>query len=161
LLGACWLVKKCEGDVRMTGYRVIPYLAVGLLIFLIAVFVYSLAENLQVMGRWMERPYLFDFPMIGALAAVVLALSVRYRQDDLPFPMVVLIFVSAFGALAISFWPYMIPFVFTIDEAAAAPSSLAFMLWEGIFVFPLMLLYTFVSYTIFRGKVPSTSQIHH
>ena len=75
--------------------------------------------------------------------------------------MVVLIFVSAFGALAISFWPYMIPFVFTIDEAAAPPSSLAFMLWEGIFVFPLMLLYTFVSYTVFRGKVPSTSQIHH
>ena len=56
---------------------------------------------------------------------------------------------------------YMIPFVLTINEAAAPPSSLAFMFWEGIFVFPLMLLYTFVSYTVFRGKVPSTSQIHH
>jgi cytochrome d ubiquinol oxidase subunit II len=75
--------------------------------------------------------------------------------------MVALIFVSAFGALAISFWPYMIPFVLTINEAAAPPSSLAFMFWEGIFVFPLMLLSTFVSYTVFRGKVPSTSQIHH
>jgi cytochrome d ubiquinol oxidase subunit II len=61
LLGACWLVKKCEGDVRTTAYRLIPYLAVGLLIFLIVVFIYSLAENLQVMGRWIERPYLFVF----------------------------------------------------------------------------------------------------
>ena len=129
--------------------------------FLIVVFIYSLAENLQVMSRWMERPYLFVFPTTGALAAIVLAVSVRYRQDELPFPMVGLIFVSAFGALAISFWPYMIPFVLTINEAAAPQSSLAFMFWEGVFVFPLMLLSTFVSYAVFRGKVPSTSQIHH
>jgi cytochrome d ubiquinol oxidase subunit II len=28
-----------------------------------------------------------------------------------------------------------------------------FMLWGGIIVFPLMLLYTIISYTVFRGKV--------
>jgi cytochrome d ubiquinol oxidase subunit II len=156
LLGACWLVKKCEGDVRKAAYRLIPYLSVGLLVFLVVVFAYALAEELQVMGRWMERPYLFVFPVIGALAAVVLAVSVRYRRDELPFPMVILIFLSAFGTLAISFWPYMIPFVLTIDEAAAPHSSLAFMFWgEGLFVFPLMLLYTFISYRVFRGKVAS------
>jgi cytochrome d ubiquinol oxidase subunit II len=156
LLGACWLVKKCEGDVRMTAYRLIPYLSVGLLVFLIAAFIFALAENLQVMGRWMERPYLFVFPVIGALAAIVLALSVRFRRDQLPFPMVVLIFLSAFGTLAISFWPYMIPFALTIHEAAAPHSSLAFMFWgEGLFVFPLMLIYTVIGYRVFRGKVES------
>jgi cytochrome d ubiquinol oxidase subunit II len=156
LLGACWLVKKCEGDVRTSAYRLIPYLSAGLLVFLVVVFAYALVEELQVMGRWMERPYLFVFPVIGALAAVVLAVSVRTRRDELPFPMVILIFLSAFGTLAISFWPYMIPFVLTIDEAAAPHSSLAFMFWgEGLFVFPLMLLYTFISYRVFRGKVAS------
>jgi cytochrome bd ubiquinol oxidase subunit II len=156
LLGACWLVKKCEGDVRRTAYRLIPYLSVGLLVFLIAVFIFALAENLQVMGRWMERPYLFVFPVIGVLAAIVLALSVRVRRDQLPFPMVVLIFLSAFGTLAISFWPYMIPFALTIHEAAAPHSSLAFMFWgEGLFVFPLMLIYTAIGYRVFRGKVVS------
>jgi cytochrome d ubiquinol oxidase subunit II len=156
LLGACWLVSKCEGDVRKAAYRLIPSLSVGLLVFLVVVFAYALAEELQVMGRWMERPYLFVFPVIGAMAAVVLAVSVRYRRDELPFPMVILIFLSAFGTLAISFWPYMIPFVLTIDEAAAPHSSLAFMFWgEGLFVFPLMLLYTFISYRVFRGKVAS------
>jgi len=93
LLGACWLVKKCEADVRDSAYRLIPYLSVGLLIFLIVVFIYALAENLQVMGRWTERPYLFIFPIVGALAATVLAISVRYRRDELPFPMVILIFL--------------------------------------------------------------------
>jgi cytochrome bd ubiquinol oxidase subunit II len=159
LLGACWLVKKCEADVRDAAYRLIPYLSVGLLVFLVVVFIYALIEDLPVMGRWMERPYLFVFPVIGALAAVVLAISVRYRRDGLPFPMVIVIFLAAFGTLAISFWPYMIPFVLTVDEAAAPHSSLAFMFWgEGLFVFPLMLLYTFISYSVFRGKVASVPE---
>jgi cytochrome bd ubiquinol oxidase subunit II len=156
LLGACWLVKKCEGELREQAYRHLPYLAIGLLVFLVAVFAYALAENLQVMSRWLERQYLFVFPVIGALSAIVLAFSVRYRHDDLPFPMVVLIFVAAFATLAISFWPYIIPFTLTIDNAAAPQSSLAFMFWgEGLFVFPLLLLYSVISYSVFRGKVHS------
>jgi cytochrome d ubiquinol oxidase subunit II len=158
LLGSCWLVKKCDADVRDAAYRQIPYLSVGLLVFLVVVFVYALAVDLPVMGRWIDRPYLIVFPAVGAIAAVVLAASVRRRRDGWPFSMVALIFVSAFGTLAISFWPYMIPFVITIDEAAAPHSSLAFMFWgEGLFVFPLMLLYTVISYSVFRGKVASNS----
>jgi cytochrome d ubiquinol oxidase subunit II len=154
LLGACWLVRKCEGDVREEAYRLIPYLAVGLLAFLVIVFVYTLAENLRVMQRWLERPYLFIFPATGVIAALVAAESVRSRRDGVPYYMVALIFATAFGTLAVSFWPYMIPFSITIEEAAAPRSSLAFMFWgAGLFVFPLMLLYTVISYSVFRGKV--------
>jgi cytochrome bd ubiquinol oxidase subunit II len=158
LLGACWLVKKCETDVRETAYRLIPYLSVGLLAFLVVVFAYALAEDLRVMSRWIERPYLLVFPAIGVIAAFVAAASVQRRRDGAPFYMVALIFAAAFGTLAISFWPYMIPFSITIDEAAAPHSSLAFMFWgAGVFVFPLMLLYTVISYTVFRGKVKPTA----
>jgi cytochrome bd ubiquinol oxidase subunit II len=159
LLGACWLVRKCEGEVREEAYRLIPYLSVGLLAFLIIVFTYALAENLPVMSRWLERPYLLVFPVVGALAAIALMASVRLRDDAAPFLMVALIFAAAFGTLAISFWPYMIPFTITIEEAAAPHSSLAFMFWgAGLFVFPLMLLYTAISLGAFRGKVGSTTQ---
>jgi cytochrome d ubiquinol oxidase subunit II len=99
LLGASWLVKKCEGDVREAAYRLIFYLSAGLLIFLIAVFIYSLAEHLEVMDMWVERPYLFVFPMIGAMAVVLLAFSVQYRWDEVPFLMVTVIFLCAFGTL--------------------------------------------------------------
>jgi cytochrome bd ubiquinol oxidase subunit II len=158
LLGAGWLVRKCDGEVREAAWRRIPYLAIGALVLLAVVFIYALAENLQIMERWLERPYLFVFPVISAAAAIVLAASVRRRRDGWPFYAVSLIFVSAFGTLAISFWPYMIPFVVTIDEAAAPHSSLAFMFWgEGIFVFPLMLIYTVVSYSVFRGRVGTTT----
>jgi cytochrome bd-type quinol oxidase subunit 2 len=82
LLGASWLVKKCEGDVREAAYRHISYLSAGLLIFLIAVFIYSLAEHLEVMDMWVERPYLFVFPMIGAMAVVLLAFSVAAKTVE-------------------------------------------------------------------------------
>ena len=99
----------------------------------------------------------FVFPAIGIVAAIVLAVSLRTRRDGLPFYMVALMFTAAFGTLAISFWPYMIPFSITVEQAAAPHSSLAFMFWgEGLFVFPLMLLYTVISYTVFRGKVATS-----
>src|SRR6266436_5630189 len=159
LLGACWLVKKSEADLRDAAYRLIPYLSVGLLAFLVVVFAYALVENLRVMSRWIERPYLLAFPAIGVIAALVAAASVRHRRDGVPFYMVALIFVAAFGTLAISFWPYMIPFSITVEEAASPHSTLAFMFWgAGVIVFPLMLIYTVISYTVFRGKVKPTAR---
>lgn len=88
---------------------------------------------------------------------MLLAYNVRRRRDGTPFYMVALIFAAAFGTLTISFWSYMIPFAITIDKAAAPHSSLAFIFWgEGVFVFPLMLLYTAVSFSVFRGKARPT-----
>jgi len=161
LLGACWLIRKCDTEVRVSAYRLIPYLSLALLVFLSVVFVYALSENLQVMGRWLERPYLFAFPLVAAGAAIVLAASVRRRRDGPPFYMGALVFAAAFGTFATTFWPYMIPFSITVYQAAAPHTSLAFMFWgEGLFVFPLMLIYTAVTYGVFRGKVQSTSHYH-
>jgi cytochrome bd ubiquinol oxidase subunit II len=87
LLGACWL-----------AYRLIPYLSIALLVFLIVVFAYALAVDLRVIGRWLERPYLFVFPAVGIMAAIVLVISVRTRRDGLPFYMVALMFAAAFGS---------------------------------------------------------------
>jgi cytochrome d ubiquinol oxidase subunit II len=156
LLGASWLVRKCHGQVRDAARWQIRLLASAVLVFLVAVFAHALIENLPIMHRWIDRPYLFVFPAIGAVAAAVLTSSILHHDDYWPFHMVTLIFASAFGTLALSFWPYMIPFEITIDQAAAPHSSLAFMFWgEGLFVFPLMLLYMVIGYRVFRGKVGS------
>ena len=53
LLGASWLVKKCEGDVREAAHRLIPYLSCGLFVFLIVVFIYSLTGKLE--PNWFEN----------------------------------------------------------------------------------------------------------
>ena len=159
LLGTCWLVRKCEDEVHDGAYRLIPYLSAALLVFLIVVLVYALSDNFRVMTRWLDRPFLFVFPAAGMLAAITLAASIQRRQDALPFLMVAIIFAAAFGTLAISFWPYMVPFSITVEQAAAPHSSLAFMFWgAGLFVFPLMLLNTAISLTVFRGKVVTSAK---
>jgi cytochrome d ubiquinol oxidase subunit II len=161
LLGACWLVRKSGGQIRDYARQAIPVLATAVLVFLVAVFLHALIKHLPIMRRWIDRPYLFVFPAIGGVAAWVLARSILRHDDRWPFHMVTLIFVSAFGTLALSFWPYMIPFAITIDSGAAPHSSLAFMFWgAGIFVYPLMLLYAVVGFRVFRGKLEPTADRH-
>jgi cytochrome bd ubiquinol oxidase subunit II len=162
LLGATWLIRKCEGDLRRAAFRLTPVLSLALLLFLAAVFVFALAEDLRIMSRWLERPYLAVFPAIGVCAAVLLAKSLRRRSDGAPFRLVAIFFVAAFGTLAVSFWPYMIPFSITIEQAAAPNASLTFMFWgAGLFVFPLMLLYTATNYRVFRGRIRPGSEHYH
>jgi cytochrome bd ubiquinol oxidase subunit II len=152
LLGACWLVRTCDHEVRDQAYRLIPLLSAALLFFWIVVLNY--AQDLKIMTRWLNRPSLFPFLLVGALATAALAASVMRRRDELPFLMVAVIFVAAFGMMVISFWPYMVPFSITVEQAAAPRASLAFMFWgAGLFVFPLLLLYTAISLTVFGSKV--------
>ena len=105
LLGASWLVRKCHSEIGDAARRQIPYLALAVLAFLVIVFVHALLENLPIMHRWIDRPYLFVFPAVGVGAVIVLATSILHHDDDLPFYAVALIFASAFGTLALSFWP--------------------------------------------------------
>jgi cytochrome d ubiquinol oxidase subunit II len=67
--------------------------------------------------------------------------------------MTVVLFVAAFLSLAVMFWPYMIPYSVTIAAAAAPDASLSFLFWgAGLFVLPVIGLYTAVVYWLFRGK---------
>ena len=132
-------------------------IAAGVFGFLAIAFVYALVLNLRIMDRWLERPYLIVFPAIGAYAAFQLVRGIQFRDDLRPFRMTALIFGSAFATLAVSFWPYIIPFAVTIDQAAGPASSLDFMFWgAGLVVLPLTLGYTAVVYSVFRGKVADT-----
>jgi cytochrome bd ubiquinol oxidase subunit II len=83
LLGACWLIRKAEGELRDVAWRWISWLAVGLLAVLIEVFMYAQVKDLRILHRWLERPYLFVFPLVAVAAAAKLALRVR-RSIRLP-----------------------------------------------------------------------------
>ncbi len=154
MMGCCWLAGKTDGPVRDFGYRWLPCLAAALLAFLAVSLALSLSRHLQVMDRWEQRPSLAVFPVAGALAGVTIALAWRRRLDHWLFPAGAVVFAAAFGTLAASFLPYMVPFTITIQQAAAPPSSLHFMFWgAGVVVLPLTLAYTAAVYFIFRGRV--------
>jgi cytochrome bd ubiquinol oxidase subunit II len=155
LLGATWLIRKCEGEVRERAYQVLPLLLGGVLAFLAVIFVLALDQHVAIMRRWVERPWLAVFPLVGLAAVGYLLVALRRRRVDWrPFWMVALIFLSAFATLAASFWPYMIPFAMTVDQAASPLASQVFMFWgAGLVVLPMTLIYTIFTYRVFGGKV--------
>ncbi|MET4476694.1 cytochrome d ubiquinol oxidase subunit II [Bradyrhizobium sp. F1.13.3] len=156
LIGACWIVAKCEGEIRKFARRSLPPLMVALLGFLVAAFFYALVVDLPVLSRWTERPILLAFPMVGAAAFALLAVSLRRGYDALPFMCGATIFAAAFATLAVSFLPYIVPFSITIQDAAAPEASLRFLFWgAGLFVLPITLVYTGIVYFLFRGKAGS------
>ncbi len=154
LLGAGWLVLKSVGRLRDLARRLLRPLTFGVFGFLTVAFFYALSLDLRIARRWTDQPFLLVLPAVGAIAALVLIVGAPERDDRRPFRMAALLYLSGFATLAASFWPFMIPFAVTIDEAAAPASSLRFMFWgAGLFVAPLTLVYTAVVYRVFRGKL--------
>jgi len=161
LLGAGWLIAKTEGDLRRYADGLSPWLAGGVLLFLALAFGQALAEDFRIMQRWLERPYLFVFPTIGLIAMLYLVGGIRRHRDTTPLRMTALIFAMAFGTLAVSFWPYMVPFDVMIDEAVSPRESLTFMFWgAGVCVLPLVLLYNLIAYRVFAGKLTHDAHYH-
>jgi cytochrome bd ubiquinol oxidase subunit II len=158
LLGAGWIARKCDGPTRKFAFGAIPKLTGAVLLLLLILFLHALFSNLAVMQRWMDRPVLFVVPLMGLAAIGAIAIGLRRGNDTLPFEAIVALFVSAYAMFAVSFWPCLIPFSVTMQQAAAPASSLKFMFWgAGLFVFPLMLVYTYLSYRVFNGKVDISS----
>jgi cytochrome bd ubiquinol oxidase subunit II len=154
MLGAAWLALKTEGDLRDWAYRRLDWLLAAVVVVLIAVFAFALATQMRVLDRWLNDPRFVVLQLIGVIAIVGLLIGVRRRRDGVPFAMAILLVAAAFLRLGVSFWPYMIPYSITVQQAAAPVQSLEFLFWgAGIVVFPVVLIYTSIVYWIFRGKV--------
>jgi len=154
LLAACWLIRKTEGDLRAHARRqvllLLPAVGAGLALLL----VYSLRLDLPVLHRWSDRPAMAVLPAIGVGGAALLLFGLRRRQDSLPLIGCMILYAAAFGALAASFLPYMIPFSITYAQAAAPESSLQFLFWfAGIIVLPLTIGHAAVNFWAFWGKI--------
>ena len=159
LHGAAWLVLKTDGELRDWAYQRLPWLLGGVVVVLVIVFVYALATGLHVFDRWVSHPLLLILPLLAAAAMVGLVHGIRQRRDGQPFAMAVLSVVFSFLTLVASFWPYMIPYTVTVEDAAAPPQSLEFFFWGGgLVIFPIVLIYTAAVFWIFRGKVGKIAQ---
>jgi cytochrome bd ubiquinol oxidase subunit II len=155
LLGAGWLVLK-SGDAALRDWARdrIPLLA-GLVVgILVVAAVIAFVDRARMTGSlFMGRPWGFVFPLIGLIAIVGIFVGARRRLDSWPFTMTVVLFAAAFLSLAAMFWPYMIPYSVTVASAAAPHASLSFLFWgAGLFVLPVIVLYTSVVFWMIRGR---------
>lgn len=161
LIGACWLIMKSEHDLQI---KAVKWAKFALFITLMGIILVSIATPIvssRIFAKWFSFPEFFmlaPIPIITAIIVVMTYLSLRilpYENDRfcwVPFSLVVAIFILCFHGLAYSFYPYIVPGVLTIVEAASAKESLLMVLYGVMIVLPTLIFYTFFAYRVFHGK---------
>jgi len=165
LLGAGWLIMKAEGELQALAVKraklAWPAVVIGLALI-------SLATPLvspTVSARWFRMPELIallPIPLTTGLSLLGLrALLNSHRVLGklcwLPFALMVLVMLLGSLGLAYSLYPYVLIDQMTVWQAAAAPKSLAFILWGCAFTVPAILGYTVFAYRVFWGKAGELS----
>ena len=160
LLGATWLIMKTDGETQIWARRVAKYISLFVVIFmgLVSLWVPYLDNDINL--RWFGDYFYFllPIPVITALLFGGLIYSLKKEKEVMPFVCSLLIFFMSFLGLAVSLWPYTVPYEVTIWDSASAPESLSLMLVGVVIMLPIILAYTAYCYYIFRGKV---SDEHH
>ncbi len=156
LLGACWLVLKTEGPLQEWARRTGRACLVAVLIAIVAVSIWTPLENAQIWQRWFSWPnlgFLVPVPVVTAALAIGEWFLLRSRHEVAPFLGAVGLFLLSFLGIAISLWPMIVPFHYSLWEAASSQRTQAFLLIGTLFLLPIILMYTAWSYWVFRGKV--------
>lgn len=156
LLGTTRLILKTTGSVQKKMHRLAYGALVGVGASMAIASLWTPNLNPLIFQRWFSQShwiYLMVLPYISVIAAASLYWGLYKQQDNLPFWSAVGLFLCAYTGLLVSIYPYIVPFQYTVWQAAAPPSSLRFMLFGVIIMLPILLVYTGYSYHIFRGKV--------
>jgi len=156
LLGATWLILKCEGSTQAKARELAWPLALIMLAFIGAISLWTPFLDPVYMSRWFAWPaILFDapVPLLVAIMAFLLLSGLTRGRELQPFLATLGLFILCYVGLGIGFYPYIVPHSITIWEAAAPAMSQGFLLAGAIVLVPMILAYTAYSYWVFRGKV--------
>jgi cytochrome d ubiquinol oxidase subunit II len=164
LLGAGWLIIKTEGALQDWARRCGRLCLVGTVLAIGIVSLWTPLANQQIAARWFTWPHILwlsPVPLITAALVLFVWRSLNNRSEYAPFFASLGLFVMSYLGIAISLWPMIVPGHFTLHQAAASPSTQAFLLVGTLILLPIILLYTGWSYWVFRGKVRADMGYHH
>jgi len=159
LLGAGWLVLKTEGPLQDRARRLgrIALVAVALAILIVSV--WTPFAHASIAQRWFSWPniaFLAPVPIITSLLVIGEWQAFELRHELAPFLGAIGLFLMSFAGLAISLWPIIVPYHYTLWQAASSPGTQVFLLIGTLCLLPVILMYTAWSYYVFRGKVGGT-----
>ena len=163
LLGAGWLILKTEAGLQEWARRAGRVCLFAVLIAIVAVSIWTPLANEQIFQRWFAWPniaFLAPVPVITALLAVGEWFALKRAQELTPFLAAIGLFLMSFLGITISLWPMIVPFHYTLWQAASSQSTQAFLLIGTLFLLPVILMYTAWSYWVFRGKVDAGTGYH-
>jgi cytochrome d ubiquinol oxidase subunit II len=156
LLGAGWLVLKTETGLQAWSRRMGRICLVGVLVAIAGVSIWCPLVDARIAQRWISWPniaFLSPVPAITVVLAIVAWRAFGKGHDIMPFLAAVGLFLMSFAGIVISLWPMIVPYHYTLWQAASSPSTQAFLLIGTLFLLPVILMYTAWSYWVFRGKV--------
>jgi cytochrome d ubiquinol oxidase subunit II len=163
LLGATWLVMKTEGAVAERARRHAKELLIAVGVFMIGVSLWTPLEFPEIRARWLTVPniyLLWPVPLVTAIVGLMCWRWLATRRDVLPFLAAIALFLLGYLGLVISTFPYLVPPVLTIWDAAAAPASQIFLLLGTVFLLPIIIGYYVFIYWLFHGKVREGEGYH-
>jgi cytochrome bd ubiquinol oxidase subunit II len=163
LLGACWLVMKTEGALQERARRLALLCLYGVVIAIAGVSLWTPLVHPYVAERWFSWPNILYLAPIPALTGVLILWvwhALRTGKEIVPFVGSAAIFVLSYAGIAISLWPFIVPYHFTLWETASTPSTQAFLLVGTMFLLPIILINMGWSYWVFRGKVRAEIGYH-
>lgn len=155
LIGATWLIWKCENETQLWAKKVARYSMVFVALGLSIVSLYMPFIGERIFNLWFSMPGLLllsPIPVLTSVVFFVLWKDLQSEREVRPFLLTITIFFLAYLGLGASMFPWIVPFKFTLWDAAAVSTSQSLLL-VGITVFlPIILIYTAYSYYVFRGK---------
>jgi cytochrome d ubiquinol oxidase subunit II len=154
LLGATWLIMKAEGELQAWARKTAQYILLFVAIFMGVVSLWVPFLENDIHERWFGPLFAWfvPIPVITAVIFGFLVYGLRKQKEYMPFLASLGLFVMGFIGLAISLWPFVVPYQVDIWAAAAAHASLSLMLVGVAIMLPLILAYTAYCYYVFRGK---------
>ena len=162
LLGSTWLVMKTENSLQVWARGVATYVLGFVGIFMLLVSICMPFIDPDVRQFWFSFPtfwYLLPIPLLTAGLFFLLWYDLNYTTAEYrPFFYSMAIFLMGYIGISIDIYPWIVPFKYTIHDAAASGAGLSLMLVGVLPMLPIILGYTGYCYYIFRGK---TSHEHH
>ncbi len=164
LLGATWLVMKSENALHVQMRQAAKRLLLTLLLVIAVISLWTPFAYPAIASRWFTLPnllFLLPVPVLVLLLSLWQWRSLNNMQSEkLPFVLTLGLIFLGFSRLGISIWPHIIPPSITLWQAAAPAQSQGFMLVGALLIIPIILVYTFWSYYVFRGKVQHGEGYH-
>jgi len=111
--------------------------------------------NADIKTLWFTSPtfyMLLPIPLLTLAMFVTIWRDLHKQREYRPFFLSVGLFLMGYIGLAVSLWPYVVPFEITIWQAAAVAESQSLLLVGTVLLLPVVLGYVGYSYYIFRGK---------
>lgn len=155
LIGATWLIWKCENDTQLWARRVARYVIgfVALAMGIVSLCMPFIDERIS--SLWFSMPNIFflaPIPLLTLGTFFVLWRDLHSELEVRPFLLTIAIFLLGYLGLGVSMFPWIVPFSYTIWDAAAVSTSQSLLLVGTVIFLPIILAYTAYSYYVFRGK---------